>query len=117
MTSHVLWIDTTSLEEQHASSHRNTGEPQSILKVRTQVQGMNYDDIGVITPYKAQKFLLKNKLKDAGYGKAVVDTVDGFQGSEKELILYSGVRSNQSQYMGVTPYVFPTSSTVITGFP
>ena len=68
----------------------------------------------MITPYKAQKFLLKNELEDAGYGKAVVDTVDGFQGSEKELILSSDVRSNQGQNLELTPYVFPTSMTVIT---
>lgn len=59
--------------------------------------GVASEDIGVITPYAAQARLLSERL--AGLA-AEVDTVDGFQGREKEAILISLVRSNPDASIG-----------------
>jgi predicted DNA helicase len=53
-------------------------------------------EIGVITPYEAHADLIKSKID----GDIEVSTVDGFQGREKELIIISFVRSNDSDNIG-----------------
>jgi len=62
--------------------------------------------VGIITPYSAQKELIKSGLEKAGIvdaaGKHMVETnsVDGFQGREKDIIIFSAVRSNCSGAVG-----------------
>lgn len=57
-------------------------------------------DIGIITPYKAQVEILKAKLKgilkDYKDSKISIDigTVDSFQGSDRDVIIYDCVRSS-----------------------
>ena len=53
-------------------------------------------DVGVITPYQAQQVVLSDILPKG----VEVNTVDGFQGREKEVILFSAVRSNQNGEVG-----------------
>lgn len=57
-------------------------------------------DIGIITPYRRQVRLIKEGLNHK-YGESwkkdiEVNTIDGFQGREKDLILFSAVRSGNS---------------------
>lgn len=60
-------------------------------------------DIGIITPYKDQSKLLKEKLKNIQeeYKKANVSidigTVDSFQGSDRDMIIYDCVRSSKAK--------------------
>lgn len=54
-------------------------------------------EVGVITPYAAQARRIR-ELIDAA--EVEVDTVDGFQGREKEAIVISLVRSNEDQEIG-----------------
>ena len=52
-------------------------------------------DIGIITPYAAQAAEIRKVLRRRGVPPVVeVRTVDGFQGREKEVILFSCVRAN-----------------------
>lgn len=60
--------------------------------------------IGVITPYKQQVGQLKSKFQKR-FGNNIVDvidfnTVDGFQGQEKEIILFSCVRAGNGRGIG-----------------
>ncbi|GMH68221.1 hypothetical protein TrLO_g10143 [Triparma laevis f. longispina] len=59
-------------------------------------------DIGVITPYNGQKTLLKNLLSSTqpAIEGVEVNTVDGFQGREKRVIIFSAVRSNKGKKVG-----------------
>ena len=59
--------------------------------------GLAGPDIAVIAPYSAQVRLLKQKIRE---DRLEIDTVDGFQGREKEAILISLVRSNPSGEIG-----------------
>lgn len=52
--------------------------------------GLSADDIGVISPYRAQVQLLRRSLNDA----VEIDSVDRYQGRDKECIILSFVRSN-----------------------
>ncbi len=54
------------------------------------------DSIGIITPYKAQKIYLKNKL---GWSNVTIDTVHGFQGREKKIIIFSTVANDITKFL------------------
>ncbi|CAK9878066.1 unnamed protein product [Sphagnum jensenii] len=57
--------------------------------------------VGVITPYSGQVESLKTGLKMLNSStKIEVNTVDGFQGNEKDVILFSAVRSNTKGQIG-----------------
>jgi superfamily I DNA and/or RNA helicase len=58
------------------------------------------EDIGVISPYSGQTRLLSRKLRLAEFYDVDVATVDGFQGREKECIVFSAVRSNAGGLVG-----------------
>ncbi len=75
-----------------------------------QIESMNKLDevlnIGVISPYKAQVSLLKEKFEEAFAGrddlqqKTAINTVDSFQGQERDIIYISLVRSNEKGEIG-----------------
>ena len=68
------------------------------LEVRIEA-GLRPEEIAIITPYNAQVQLLRSSLRST-YERLEIDTVDGFQGREKEAILLSLVRSNQDRQVG-----------------
>ncbi len=51
--------------------------------------GVGAERIGVIAPYRAQVAALRRRLAASGVVDVVVDTVDRFQGAEREVILFS----------------------------
>ena len=62
-------------------------------------------DVGIISPYRAQVQYLRGRLKRHEYFKPfralmTVNTVDGFQGQERDIILISLVRSNDEGQIG-----------------
>ena len=59
--------------------------------------GLDAFDIAVIAPYAAQVRLLREQLPRDGLE---IDTVDGFQGREKEVVVISLVRSNSKGEIG-----------------
>ncbi len=72
--------------------YQHLGEPQKI-------------DIGIISPYKEQIELLKEKLQEFDYSnypvsELAVKTIDGFQGEERDVIYISLVRSNSNSEIG-----------------
>jgi len=85
--------------EPDGESRRNPAEVQLVGK---QVQalldaGVSPRDIAIIAPYAAQVRLLRDQLTIDGLE---VDTVDGFQGREKEAVVISLVRSNAKGEIG-----------------
>ena len=62
-------------------------------------------DIGIISPYKGQVHLLRHMLRKDSYWKPLrhlisINTVDGFQGQERDIILISMVRHNEQGQVG-----------------
>ncbi|MCR4583752.1 MAG: AAA family ATPase [Prevotella sp.] len=62
-------------------------------------------DVGVISPYRAQVQYLRSQLKQKEFFKPFrslisVNTVDGFQGQERDIILISLVRANDEGQIG-----------------
>jgi len=100
----LIWIDTKKNKQGERSrfgstSKENVAEAKLIQDIvnRFVRLGLNPKDIGVITPYYDQKKLL-HSLIESEYIE--VDTVDGFQGREKELVLVSLKRSNPKGNIG-----------------
>ncbi len=62
-------------------------------------------DVGVISPYRAQVQYLRGLIKHEAFFKPYrrlisINTVDGFQGQERDIILVSLVRSNDEGQIG-----------------
>lgn len=101
----VLFLDTAGkgFDESKApqtESLRNEGEGALIVaRVKELLAaGLPARELGVITPYRAQALWLREQLLDIA--ELEVDTVDAFQGREKDVILVSLVRSNTEQQLG-----------------
>lgn len=85
--------------EPGGESRRNPQEAQCVAEqVQALAQaGLPLCDIAVITPYAAQARLLRTLLADE---QLEIDSVDGFQGREKQAVLISLVRSNAEAELG-----------------
>jgi len=64
--------------------------------------GVPSHEVGIITPYRAQQALIRSRLSENGQKRPQlsVDTVDRFQGGEREVIIVSLARSD-----GVTSFL------------
>jgi superfamily I DNA and/or RNA helicase len=101
----LLFLDTAGrgFEESSApgtESLRNEGEADLVAaRARALLAaGLAPRELAVITPYRAQAALLRERLGDAP--EVEVDSVDAFQGREKDAVLVSLVRSNAEQRLG-----------------
>ncbi|MDA1013671.1 MAG: IGHMBP2 family helicase [Planctomycetota bacterium] len=94
----ITFIDTagSGWEEElepEGLSKRNPQEGELVLRKVQELRdaGVKPRDIAVIAPYAAQVRWLRDQSK---WGNLEIDTVDGFQGREKEAVVISCVRSN-----------------------
>ncbi|MGO9110500.1 MAG: IGHMBP2 family helicase [Thermoguttaceae bacterium] len=100
----VEFIDTAGAgydEELEPDGESRMNRPEAALvarKVRELVDaGIAARDIAVISPYGAQVRLVRELLEVPGLE---IDSVDGFQGREKEAVIISLVRSNPKGEIG-----------------
>jgi len=90
------------LEESNGHSIKNTAECKVAVdlyaRLRQEFQSINFDfRVGVVSMYKAQIRTLRTLFVER-FGKDIVskidfNTVDGFQGQEKDVIILSCVRA------------------------
>lgn len=100
----VRFIDTAGSScderaETDGSSRDNLGEAEHVARLASDLlnSGVSASEIAVISPYAAQVRLLRQLLPES---RLEIDTVDGFQGREKEAVLISLVRSNTNGELG-----------------
>lgn len=98
------FIDTAGAEyeeelEPDGESKLNPKEADLVIQLVGDLieSGISPEEMGIIAPYAAQARLLRGKLKVIGLE---IDTVDGFQGREKEVIIVTMVRSNDRREIG-----------------
>ncbi len=121
----ILWIDTGQMEvgpdepsnkEQFVGEsfgRVNKGEAELTLrhlqdyftKIGKERILEEQIDVGVISPYRAQVQYLRKLVKQRAFFKPyrrliTVNTVDGFQGQERDIILISMVRANENGEIG-----------------
>lgn len=104
----IEWVDTSSKSSDYRfeqkigkndnSTFRNDLECKIIKDKIVQIDEECSGDkkIAIITAYSGQKYALMNMLKQLNLKKIEVEinTVDAFQGSQKDIIIYSTVRSS-----------------------
>jgi len=86
-------------EESGGDSYWNPSEVDVVLdRVRTLAEhGVAPEDVGVVAMYAAQADRIRSRVASAdvpGARRITVDTVDSFQGGEREAVVVSFVRSN-----------------------
>jgi superfamily I DNA and/or RNA helicase len=112
------WINTAGMDCNEEFVRENFGrinKPEAELTIeqlRLYLQKIGKErvleeriDVGVISPYKAQVYYLRHLLKQDPFFKPfrpliTVNTVDGFQGQERDIILISLVRANEEGQIG-----------------
>ncbi|MEI7844277.1 MAG: AAA domain-containing protein [Chloroflexota bacterium] len=100
----VHFIDTAGASYDEASdpngdSRFNLSEAQLANQkvIELLACGLEESDIAVISPYSAQVRLLRERILQTD---VEIDSVDGFQGREKEVVIVSLVRSNPENEIG-----------------
>lgn len=108
LTKAFYWLDTPNspqfFEKKESTSFYNMGEIQTIIAVlewlnnKLQVQ----KSLGIISPYKAQMNKLLEVIDTEQYPMLDIEinTVDAFQGREKNIIINSLVRNNKQGIVG-----------------
>ena len=95
-------VHGAEIEEEAGSSRSNIDEAAIVVKVVNDLLApgdLTPEDIGVISPYAGQVRLIRSMVDDLIEGLEV-KSVDGYQGREKEIIVLSTVRSNDSGKVG-----------------
>jgi len=99
----VVFIDTAGTDyneilNEELNSFYNSGESKLVKLIVNSLKdaGIKQEDIGIITPYNAQVKDLKTRIPDLLH----INSVDSFQGREKEIIIISLVRSNRLRETG-----------------
>lgn len=102
----LLGIDDSGDEQQDDHSYYNPTEAQYVVAQVNKAfeHGTTPSDIGVITGYSAQRDYIRSQIRtelgdDIGEG-VDVETIDKFQGGQREVIIVSFVRSNASKDSG-----------------
>ena len=114
----IMWVDTGEVEGKEEFVGDNYGRvnrPEAQLtlatleayfeKVGRQRVIDERIDVGIISPYRAQVQLLRRMVAHNAAlkplrGRITVNTVDGFQGQERDIIILSMVRSNAAGDIG-----------------
>ncbi|KAH7849649.1 hypothetical protein Vadar_020933 [Vaccinium darrowii] len=93
----VIFIDTDmlpALEAKDGKTVNNPTEANIIAKITEELvcKGIEVEDIGIITPYNSQTNLIRHAVSTS----VEIHTIDKYQGRDKDCILVSFVRSNES---------------------
>lgn len=114
----MSWIDTSELDfhedfvgESFGRINKQEGDlllqelEAYILKIGKERILEERIDFGLISPYKAQVQYLRSKIKGNSFLRPfrsliTVNTVDGFQGQERDVVFISLVRANENGQIG-----------------
>ena len=114
----MMWVDTSEADGKEEFVGENFGRinrteaeltlqtlQQFFEKVGKQRILDEHIDVGIISPYRAQVQLLGKMIRQSEffrpYRRAIsVNTVDGFQGQERDIIIISLVRNNDGGEIG-----------------
>lgn len=105
----LVYIDTSGcgFDEELNPESRSRSNRQEYFILREHILSMaaSFDNrsIGIISPYKEQVRLIRQEIEEDEVLKTIdieVNSIDGFQGQEKDVIYISLVRSNDSGEIG-----------------
>jgi len=103
-------VEGSEIVDDEGSSKSNLDEAAKVLSIVSGLLSagdLTPADIGVITPYRGQVRLLNDLFEQAGgreehgpFAGLEIKSVDGYQGREKEIIVFSAVRANDQGEVG-----------------
>lgn len=115
----MMWISTSedleAKEEFVGENHGRINKPEAELTVQTLKEYIGKIgvkrylderlDVGIISPYRVQTKYIRSLIKKDEFFRQIrhsisVNTVDGFQGQERDIIMISLVRSNDKGQIG-----------------
>lgn len=111
----IVWIDSETPEQFVGENHGRINKEEAdllLLHLQGYVNKIGIQrfveeniDVGIISPYRVQTNYLRQRLRTSEELRRVrrlitIDTVDGFQGQERDIILISLVRSNEHGQIG-----------------
>jgi DNA replication ATP-dependent helicase Dna2 len=101
MQDSIVFLDTSHLEQSSTESDTEEGVIKSSLEAGFVLQIVTVlrhaspsSSLGVMAPYRAQVGLLRRTLN---LGPAEVNTVDQFQGRDRDVVIYSCTRSTDTE--------------------
>ena len=99
----VVFLKTPDYAQERSkrSSKFNEFEAKQVREVildLIKASDVSCDGLGVVTPYRAQLSNISEQL--SGCDSVSVRTVDGFQGQERDVVVFSAVRCNEQGYVG-----------------
>lgn len=87
-----------SVRGNHARGTQNRRQAEDIVEVVKELI-KEYDDIGIIAPYRAQTDLIKTLLQENNLPEIPVSTVHKFQGRENDVIILSTVDNKIQEFV------------------
>lgn len=112
----MLFIDTAGCGFEEKNEQTSISNPEEAAFLVKHLAGTvaalaqlytpdNFPSIGVISPYREQLFVLKELLEHAPEiqpyrHRITVNTIDSFQGQERDIVYISMVRSNSDNIIG-----------------
>ena len=111
----MMWVESPSPEAFVGTNHGRINKEEAELTISVLEQYVEKIgrqryvderlDVGIITPYRLQAQYLRSLLKKNETLRPIrktisVNTVDGFQGQERDIVLISLVRSNEHGQIG-----------------
>ena len=108
-TKRTVLFSTERKENNTISNKINQNEAEIISKIIESIKrvyndnNISYDSskIGIIAPYRNQIALIRHKLSEAGildYENIMIDTVERFQGSQRDVIIVSFCINQPDQF-------------------
>jgi len=113
-TTSTISTTLTSAGEPSSVSYRNDAEARRVVQILTSIllrkdETSFQGSIGIVTPYSGQVALIKSMMAKDAYLRGLmtsfpheieVKSVDAYQGRERDLIIFSTVRSNRQGNVG-----------------
>jgi superfamily I DNA and/or RNA helicase len=103
-------IEGSEVQDEEGKSRSNLDEAAKVIGIVDELLAMGdiqASEIGIVTPYNGQVRLLSSLFEQAGglepgqrYGGLEIKSVDGYQGREKDVIVFSTVRANDAGEVG-----------------
>jgi len=105
----VCFVDVSAssgFEQKRGFSAYNVFEAEAVANVLSDMlnAGVQPHEVGVLTAYLAQRQEIIRCIQAKGLGHLLdiitIDTVDGYQGMERDILLFSATRSNSQRVLG-----------------
>ena len=108
-TKRTVLFSTEKKENEIISNKINQNEADVVVQILNSIQRVYNDNgiiynssrVGIIAPYRNQMALIRHKLSEAGvydYENIIIDTVERFQGSQRDIIIVSFCINQPEQF-------------------